>query len=108
LKRNTYENCPCCSGTGQVKTAETVAIDVMRLLMTAANIKGVSRVNVEIHERVANYLNNRKRREITALEERSSVAISVIVRLDVGPEHVIIRATDEIGNEVKNLALADS
>lgn len=108
LKRNTYENCPCCSGTGQVKTAETVAIDVMRLLMTAANIKGVSRVNVEIHERVANYLNNRKRREITALEERSNVTINVIVRLDVGPEHVVIRATDEIGNEVKNLALADS
>ena len=108
LKRNTYENCPCCNGTGQVKTAETVAIDVMRLLMTAANMKGVRRVNVEIHERVANYLNNRKRREITALEERSNVTINVVVRTDVGPEHVIIQGTDEIGNPIKNLALVDS
>jgi ribonuclease E len=108
LKRNTYENCPCCNGTGQVKTAETVAIDVMRLLMTAANLKGVHRVNVEIHERVANFLNNRKRREITALEERSNVTINVVVRTDVGPEHVVIQGTDEIGNQVKNLALVDS
>ena len=24
-----YEDCPCCSGTAQVKTAESMAIDVM-------------------------------------------------------------------------------
>ena len=34
LRRSIYEDCPCCHSTGQVKTAESMAIDMMRLLMT--------------------------------------------------------------------------
>ncbi len=32
-----YEDCPCCRGIGQVKTAESMAIEVMRTLMSKAN-----------------------------------------------------------------------
>ena len=34
LRRSVYEDCPCCSGVGSVKTAESLSIDVMRMLMT--------------------------------------------------------------------------
>ena len=34
LRRSIYEDCPCCHSTGQVKTAESMAIETMRLLMT--------------------------------------------------------------------------
>lgn len=105
LRRSIYEDCPCCHGTGQVKTAESMAIEVMRLLLTASPRKDVSKVTVDIPEKVANYLNNRKRREITNVEEHCNVSISINVRTDVGPEHLTVRCLDENGGEVRIPAL---
>ena len=105
LRRSTYEDCPCCSSTGQVKTAESMAIEVIRNLMTTANRENVSQISVEIHERVADYLNNRKRKEITDLEAGSNVKIIISARTDVGQEHLKIQCTDKIGNEVKSKPL---
>ena len=108
LRRSVYEDCPCCTGTGQVKTAESMAIDVMRLLMTHANREEVSRVTVDVHERVAAFLNNRKRRDITNLEEVYEVTINVHALTAVGPEHLQFHCTNETGSEVKILAQPDS
>ncbi|MGH7199230.1 MAG: Rne/Rng family ribonuclease [Planctomycetaceae bacterium] len=108
LRRSIFEDCPCCNGTGQVKTAESMAIEVMRLLLTVTNREDVKRIGVEIHERVASYLNNRKRRELTKIEEGRGVAILINARTDVGPEHLMIRCMDAIGSEVKILTAADS
>ena len=36
LKRATYNECPCCSGRGVVKTAESMSLDVIRMLLLAA------------------------------------------------------------------------
>jgi len=108
LRRSVYEDCPCCAGTGQVKTAESMAIDVMRLLMTHANREEVSRVTVDVHERVASFLNNRKRRDITHLEEVYEVTINIHALTAVGPEHLQFHCTNETGTEVKILAQPDS
>jgi ribonuclease E len=106
LRRSIYEDCPCCHNTGQVKTAESMAIDTMRLLMTRSTHEGAAKVVVEIHDRVANYLNNKKRREITGIEESCKVTISIIARSDVGPEHLILKILDEAGNELRPAGVA--
>jgi len=108
LRRSIYEDCPCCAGTGQVKTAESLSIEIMRVLMTTSNRQDVCRISVEVHERVSNYMNNRKRKEITALEERSNVHINIIARNDVGPEHLKLKLMDDIGVELRFPAGADS
>jgi ribonuclease E len=108
LRRNSYENCPCCNGTSQVKTAESVAIEVIRTLMTTVNRPEVKRVSIEVHERVANYLNNRKRKDITSIEETCSVMVTIGSRTDVTPEHLVVRCMDEIGAEVRISVPADS
>src|SRR5271154_7308046 len=36
LKRSVYRDCPSCSGGGVVKTSESMAIEVMRLLIVAS------------------------------------------------------------------------
>jgi len=108
LRRSVYEDCPCCAGTGQVKTAESMAIDVMRLLMTNANREDVSRVTVDVHERVAAFLNNRKRRDITNLEEVYNVSISINAMVGVGPEHLQFHCASDLGNEVKILPSSGS
>ena len=108
LKRSVYADCPCCDGTGQVKTAESMAIEVMRLLMTAASQDGAKRVNMEVHEQVSNYLNNLRRKDITSLEDQCGVIVGIHARTDVQPEHLVIRCTDEVGSEIKILAPGDS
>ena len=100
LRRSMYEDCPSCRGTGQVKTAESMAIEVMRTLMTTVNKTKISRIVLNVHENVANYLNNKRRKDITNLEESAKSAIIINARTDVEPEHLIARCYDDIGNEV--------
>lgn len=104
LKRSVYEDCPCCKGIGLVKTAESMAIEVIRLLLNTINREDVSRIVVEIHEQVADYLNNRKRKDIALYEEQGTVDINIISRTDVSPEHLGFRCLDTGGNEVKIMA----
>lgn len=101
LRRSIYQDCPCCNGVGQVKTSESLTIEVMRLVMSAASNDEVSRIVIETHDRVANDLNNRKRRELTRLEEARDVDISIVARSDVPPEHLTVTCTDENGRNVE-------
>lgn len=101
LRRSIYEDCPCCVGVGLVKTAESMAIEVIRMVLTCAHQESVSRIVLELHERVSNYLNNRKRRDLSHIEEQANVVISIISRTDVKPEHLDFRCFDGSNNEVK-------
>ena len=78
LKRSVYDDCPCCSGRGIVKTAESMAIEVVRKLMMASRKNEITRVTVRVHEGVSAYLNNKKRREIMVLEEAGDMVIQVL------------------------------
>ena len=51
-------------GSGQVKTAESLTIEAMRMVMSAASNDDVAGIQIETHDRVANDLNNRKRKEL--------------------------------------------
>jgi ribonuclease E len=108
LRRSVYEDCPCCRGVGQVKTAESMAIEVMRTLMTHASHPDVRRVVVEVEQRVADYLINRKRRDITKLEEEYNVLVTITMGSHAGPEHLVVKCLNEIGAEVAILSGGDS
>ena len=98
LRRSVFEDCPCCNGTGLVKTPESVSIEVMRMLMTTASQDGTKRIKVEVHEAVSHYLSNKKRRAINDIEDTMEVNVEVNGRNDVNPNHLIIDAVDEFGN----------
>ena len=85
-----------------------MAIDVMRLLMSHANRDDVSKVTVEVHERVAAFLNNRKRKDITQLEETYDVSVTVDSKAGVGPEHLKFHCVNSTDTEVRILVNADS
>src|SRR5207244_3575647 len=69
LKRSVYQDCAHCLGTGQVKTCESMSIDVMRMLQLAAHKDNVARINIRVADDVAHYLQNKKRKEVARLEE---------------------------------------
>jgi ribonuclease E len=95
FKRSVYEDCPCCRGRALVKTAESMAIEVTRILMLASQHQGVARINVRVNENVAAYLNNRKRRELIQLEESSGVAILILGSDSQFPEFLEIDCRDK-------------
>src|SRR5262249_229915 len=100
LKRSVYQDCPHCSGTGQVKTVESMSIDVMRMIQLAAHRPHIQRINVKVHEEDANYVNNRKRKEVTRLEETGEIQVSIHGTQNVSPEFLEFTCYDN-NNEVK-------
>lgn len=98
LKRSVYEDCPCCQGRGLVKTGESMAIEVVRVLMMACQQPRVSRITVRVNEKVAAYLNNRKRREVMNMEEATGVTVQILGSESLFPEHFECDCRDTEGN----------
>jgi ribonuclease E len=103
LKRSVYQDCPHCGSTGQVKTCESMSIDVMRMLQLAAHRNGVQRIQIRVAEEVANYLLNKKRKEVTRLEESGGIQISITGIRCGPPETLEFECYDSHNNEVKFL-----
>ena len=101
LRRSIYKDCPCCAGTGLVKTAESVAIEVMRSLITAASREDVEQITVEVQHEVADYLSNRKRRDINDVEDQAQIQIHIRARTDVTPNHLVIECTNTVGHQFR-------
>ncbi len=98
LKRNVYEDCPCCQGRGLVKTPESMAIEVVRLLMMACQVPKAARITVRVSDKVAAYLNNKKRRDLMSLEESNQITIQILGSEAVFPEFVEFDCRDREGN----------
>jgi len=101
LKRSVYKECPGCTGSGLVKSAESMAIEVIRKLLMCAQQEQITQITVTVEEDVATYLNNRKRRELTALEDEQGLNVMVLSREDVSPEYFKIECEDASGREVR-------
>lgn len=101
LKRALFRDCPCCSGTGLVKTCESMAIEVLRVLMSLTGYEELSKVVVHVSEEVASYLNNSKRREIAQLETEGQISIQLIGLSHVTPEHFALDCWDSTGREMR-------
>src|SRR3954451_13647633 len=95
LKRSVYFDCPHCKGAGLVKTAESMSLDAMRRVAIAINDLKVARVEMTINPEVNFYLQNKKRRQISELEERHR-------------KRVIVRADPHMGLDEMRLELFDN
>ncbi len=104
LKRSIFADCSHCRANGFVKTSESLAIEVMRLLHLAAHrAPAVQLVQVSVHADAANYLLNKRRKEIAALEERGKLEVQITGQAGVSPDLMTVRCFDHNGNEVRLL-----
>jgi ribonuclease E len=101
IKRSVYKECPSCGGTGLVKSAESMAIEVVRKLLNRSHSNQVARISVTVEEEVANYLNNKKRRDLVALEQENNVEVQVISGEGLSPEYLKLECVDVNGREVR-------
>jgi ribonuclease E len=101
LKRSVFSDCPCCGGSGVVKTSESMAIEVIRLLMLAAQRPEISRVSITVSVEVSEYLNNKKRRELARLEDDGKMSVQIHALKGVPPEHLEMDCRDSQDHEVR-------
>jgi ribonuclease E len=101
IRRSVYKECPSCGGSGLVKSAESMAIEVVRKLIMCAHTANVARITVTVEEEVASYINNKKRRELVQLEAESNVEVQVISGEGLSPEFLKIDCVDANGREVR-------
>jgi ribonuclease E len=102
LKRSVYQDCPHCHGMAQVKTCESMSLEVVRLLQLAACREGVTRVEVRVAPAVADYLLNKKRREIARLEEAGAL-VHIQGTPGAPAELLEFQCLDKNNNEVRVL-----
>lgn len=101
LERSSFMECPHCRGSGLIKTPESMSLDVMRQLTLAASQEDVHQIEVTVHPTVGHYINNRKRRAVVRLEERSGKQIMVVADPDVSLENITFHCQDNRGIPVK-------
>lgn len=101
LKRSGYTDCPYCKGMALVKTPETMAIEIMRLIQLASCKEQIQRVEIGVVADVADYLLNRRRREIVQLEEQGEMTVTIRSLHGVPPEHLMFTCLDRNDNEVR-------
>jgi Rne/Rng family ribonuclease len=101
LKRSVYQDCPHCAGTGQVKTCESMSIDVMRMMQLAAHRANIHRIQIRVAEDVASYLLNKKRKEIARLEEIGDIQVYVTGVAGASLELLEFVCFDNNNNEIK-------
>ncbi len=69
LQSSTYLACPHCAGSGFIKSQESLAIEIIRLLNLSMSKKQIKRIELFVSPEVADYLQNAKRIAITEMEQ---------------------------------------
>jgi ribonuclease E len=100
-KRSAYMECPACNGSAVVKTPESMAIDVVRLLILASQREPIAKVTLKVSAPVADYLNNRKRHDLARLEEIGEMSVEIIGIDNASPEYLLVECRDANNREVK-------
>lgn len=101
--------CPTCYGRGTIRTVQSLANTIMRLIEEEALKDKTGQIQVQVPVPVATFLSNEKRDMIALVERRLNVEVLIIANpyTDV-PEYKIIRLRqDELPNRDKSPASYD-
>lgn len=101
LAETSYIPCPRCSGTGHIRSTESAALHILRILEEEAMKENTGAVHVQVPVDVATFLLNEKRPDIQAIELRHKVTILLIPNTYLEtPAHQITRLRhDDLNND---------
>ncbi len=101
LAEMTYIPCPRCTGTGHIRSTESAALHILRILEEEAMKENTGALHVQIPVDVATFLLNEKRDDIRTVELRHKVNIVLIPNTHLEtPAHEIVRLRhDQLNQE---------
>ena len=84
------QTCPHCSGTGRVRSVNSAALHILRVIEEQAASKPDENITIYVHPEVALYILNQKRASLAALE--AQFQITVMIEADatlIPPDYLI-------------------
>ena len=101
LQSTTYLACPHCGGTGVIKSHESLAIEIIRMLNLSVSKEAIKRIELFVSPEVGGYLQNEKRTAITQIEQLSNKRVIIHAEPDyTGEKHNLV-CYNERGSVVK-------
>ncbi|MBW1721445.1 MAG: Rne/Rng family ribonuclease [Deltaproteobacteria bacterium] len=77
LESRSYQVCRYCQGRGVVISVESASVSILRRIWMQASKEGVTQVKGTVCPEVADYLQNRKRKDLLEIEKRFGVSIII-------------------------------
>ncbi len=104
LGETSYITCPRCGGTGHVRSTESFALHLLRMLQEEAMKENTAAVHVQAPIDVCTYLLNEKRTDILSIEARHKVELIIIPNPHYEtPRYSMVRLRHEQLNQVGQL-----
>ena len=96
LSEHTQITCPRCNGRGQIRSVESLALSVLRLIEEEAMKEKTGRVIVQLPVDVATFLLNEKRAQLDDVERRCGATITLVPNATLeSPNFEIARVRDD-------------
>ncbi|WP_369608539.1 ribonuclease E/G [Snodgrassella alvi] len=98
LGESSHTICPRCAGTGSIRSIESTALHILRIIQEESMKDNTAEVRVQVPVDVATFLLNEKRAELFGLEERLDVCVLLIPNIHLeNPHYSVTRVrTDSI------------
>ena len=78
LGDSSYQTCPRCQGSGSIRSIESLALSILRLLEEEALKDNTGQIQVQAPVTVANFMLNEKRQAIQVIEQRHNVSVLLL------------------------------
>ncbi len=107
LGETAHQPCPRCHGTGHIRSIESTALHVLRIMQEEAMKENTAAVHAQVPVDVATFLLNEKRNDIHAVEARLKVAILLIPNIHLEtPNYTVARVRHDEANEMGEVPLS--
>ncbi|WP_114649691.1 Rne/Rng family ribonuclease [Pseudothauera hydrothermalis] len=106
LAETSYIPCPRCNGTGHIRSTESSALHILRILEEEAMKENTGAVHLQVPVDVGTYLLNEKRVDIARIEMRHKIQLIIVPNRHLEtPQHEIVRLRHDQLNQ-EDIALA--
>jgi ribonuclease E len=96
LEESTQSVCPRCSGAGNIRSVESLALAILRLVGEEARKERTAKVIAQLPMDVANYILNEKRDWVQTLQEANGVTVVLLGNPDLEtPNYTLRRVRDD-------------
>ncbi|MDA1063211.1 MAG: Rne/Rng family ribonuclease, partial [Proteobacteria bacterium] len=91
LDESSYLTCPRCSGIGTIRSVESLALAILRIIGEEARKERTAKVIAQLPAEVATYLLNEKRDWVQSLEKRNEVEVVLVANPLLETPHFDVR-----------------
>jgi ribonuclease E len=91
LGESSYMTCPRCSGIGNIRSVESLALAILRIIGEEARKERTAKVIAQLPVEVATYLLNEKRDWVQGLESRNDTQVILVANSALETPHYQIR-----------------